>query len=740
MKQWKENPYRYPLLSALFMTAVGISAQNDICGYGRPWWELLLMAFAVCAVYLGCAVWKARFAGILAGTAAAVLLVSAAAGWGDVLREGCETFVRWYFAAEGAGNAGTYRTALVFTAACLCGLAFVSVRFEWIQRLFAAAVFALLAGNLFAGLPVCAKTAVLGFLYLFLTGIDLCQKHAEHQESGVRKRIVLTLLPVLLLAGVLLAAAPKPEEPYDWEFAKTIGRMVRTCAERVSRRIQFYAGGDSDVFSLQFTGYSESAQTGGPVEKSDRTDMTVTLRSAAKGNLYLAGSIWDTFDGTSWSAQAKPAPEEPDYFGDNVESGEDAAELCARTRMTVTFDEVYTRTVFWPEQTEKLDIEEEKLIREANRVRLVRPRGSGYSYTAVWRQFNLGSEKWDAFVRRMQEQPRREDAYTEYVYETYLTDPQMSAAVRSYLEEAVSGAEDRYGQLQAAKELLRQYTYTRTPEAPKEGTDFLEEFLLRSKEGYCTYFATAFTLIARSLGYPARYVEGYCVPALGVPAGRSVEVKSEYAHAWTEVWLDGIGWVVFEPTPSYGEMCETPWTTEAKPVRPAAPAVPEDTPEEETGEQMPEEAAGAKEQKEIWMVLCACAAVLLAAGTALALAELARHLRMQKASEEERFARQICACEYLLTQAGLSREPWETLTRYSSRISRLPEIGELAAQVPFAEYEALCYGQIPAEGTVSERTCAAAAALYAYHRLHSGRGKTIRMWVHLRYGRLRGRG
>ena len=76
--------------------------------------------------------------------------------------------------------------------------------------------------------------------------------------------------------------------------------------------------------------------------------------------LYLAGSIWDTFDGTSWSAQAKPAPEEPDYFGDNVESGEDAAELCARTRMTVTFDEVYTRTVFWPEQTEKLDIEIEK--------------------------------------------------------------------------------------------------------------------------------------------------------------------------------------------------------------------------------------------------------------------------------------------------------------------------------------------------------------------------------------------
>ena len=78
-----------------------------------------------------------------------------------------------------------------------------------------------------------------------------------------------------------------------------------------------------------------------------------------------------------------------------------------------------------------------------------------------------------------------------------------------------------------------------TPEA------FLDYFLLESKQGYCSYFATAFVLLARAEGIPARYVEGFCVPLQGE---QSLTVYGNMVHAWPEVYIQGVGGIPFEPT------------------------------------------------------------------------------------------------------------------------------------------------------------------------------------------------
>ena len=89
--------------------------------------------------------------------------------------------------------------------------------------------------------------------------------------------------------------------------------------------------------------------------------------------------------------------------------------------------------------------------------------------------------------------------------------------------------------------------YTMTPGTPPEDRDFVEYFL-ETREGYCTYFATAMAVMGRTVGLPTRYVTGYGlreVDAQNVTATH--EALNSSAHAWCEVYFSGIGWVIFDP-------------------------------------------------------------------------------------------------------------------------------------------------------------------------------------------------
>ena len=102
-------------------------------------------------------------------------------------------------------------------------------------------------------------------------------------------------------------------------------------------------------------------------------------------------------------------------------------------------------------------------------------------------------------------------------------------------------------------------TYTLTPdlESVDNSLDGVENFLTNTKEGYCVQFASAAALILREYGIPARYVEGYIACDFGInhnedKVGRfSTYVHDYEAHAWIEVFFDGIGWVQYECTPAY---------------------------------------------------------------------------------------------------------------------------------------------------------------------------------------------
>ena len=138
---------------------------------------------------------------------------------------------------------------------------------------------------------------------------------------------------------------------------------------------------------------------------------------------------------------------------------------------------------------------------------------------------------------------------------------------------SVSTYNDKVEYIDYVKSFLSDnYKYTVTPGRVPEGRDFLEYFLKGSKEGYCTYFATAATIMFRYAGIPARYCEGYVLTNDKVITGTvsnmetnrynttgikvteseiayTVELTDRNAHAWVEIYMDGYGWIPIEVTP-----------------------------------------------------------------------------------------------------------------------------------------------------------------------------------------------
>ncbi|MEE8170578.1 MAG: DUF3488 and transglutaminase-like domain-containing protein [Phycisphaerae bacterium] len=94
-----------------------------------------------------------------------------------------------------------------------------------------------------------------------------------------------------------------------------------------------------------------------------------------------------------------------------------------------------------------------------------------------------------------------------------------------------------------------QFTYTLNPPRRARGMEPIEAFLLNSRRGFCTHFASAMTLMCQSLGMPARLVTGYRTGEFN-EMGQFYRVREKDAHAWVEVQIPGRYWMRFDPTPA----------------------------------------------------------------------------------------------------------------------------------------------------------------------------------------------
>jgi hypothetical protein len=142
--------------------------------------------------------------------------------------------------------------------------------------------------------------------------------------------------------------------------------------------------------------------------------------------------------------------------------------------------------------------------------------------------------------------------YPEVVTDLYLDTPGLTDRVAELATQITDGLANPYEKADALADFLHsspQFAYHTNPGPPNRDQDLVDFFLFDQENGrigYCQYYASAMTLMARSVGLPARVAVGFS------PGERQEDgtylVRERNAHAWTEVYFPGYGWQIFEPT------------------------------------------------------------------------------------------------------------------------------------------------------------------------------------------------
>jgi len=142
--------------------------------------------------------------------------------------------------------------------------------------------------------------------------------------------------------------------------------------------------------------------------------------------------------------------------------------------------------------------------------------------------------------------------YPDEIREMYLQLPTLDKRIPTLAQSVTAKAPNPYDKANAIENYLRtRYTYT-LELSGKPGQDPLAHFLFETHAGHCEYFASAMTIMLRTLGIPSREVNGFLPGEFNDLAGDYI-VRASDAHSWVEAYFPGTGWMTFDPTPASNE-------------------------------------------------------------------------------------------------------------------------------------------------------------------------------------------
>ena len=348
---------------------------------------------------------------------------------------------------------------------------------------------------------------------------------------------------VLLFAPRTLPTAPKLREKAE-DVYQTVYEYLPVSDESAR------AG-----FTLETEGYlplgSEGRpRLGGPADPSEHPVMEVSTSHT----LYLRGVAMNSYTGLNWEdtlsnrrylyADLLQQTYRRNIFDEYLPVTSDSPAL--ETASVHMLTDAST-TLFVPQRLRSLETRSAHMtpyFNTGSELFLTREleAGDGYAFTYLRLPADSGET-----ARLVEEAAAVADKRYNEIAQAYTTvSPQVRQTLSSLSTEAAAGEEAPYFRALRIRDYLRShYPYNLNTSVPPENTDFVTWFLLRERRGYCTYFATALTILCRIQGIPARYVTGY----VAVPENGLATVTSADAHAWTEIYLNGFGWLTLDATP-----------------------------------------------------------------------------------------------------------------------------------------------------------------------------------------------
>ncbi|MDD4369441.1 MAG: transglutaminase-like domain-containing protein, partial [Oscillospiraceae bacterium] len=423
----------------------------------------------------------------------------------------------------------------------------------------------------FAGLPWLTMGLVADLLLFLQSGHR--GAHDRPRQKILRQRQLLLiggLLSLLILLPVYFVLKDQLNQPedslYSREWFGTVDDFLDLLPESWTGSREFHA------FSISSAGYYPLGdRLGGAVELNDNPVMTVS--GQVKGGL-LRGQISSNYTGSSWEYPSNIQTwrlNSPAYALLQSQVYEPSTSLLDKLKksryLTENDYEITMLTdgyqVLFPALTPDditLPVIRQDLVYFAtdgvvysqNRL----PEGTTYSVSSSYiNPDRLLTALTDAglTVSALPDSAKTDDNLAQNLVVPDSADYSEGGIVYDTARQAAGltgdGSDDPDPLTQAInlRDYLQQMTYTLDASAPAADEDFVAYFL-QQQQGYCVYFASAMTMMARSLGIPARYVEGYLASGLS-SEDSTTTITNRQAHAWSELYFDGIGWVSFDATP-----------------------------------------------------------------------------------------------------------------------------------------------------------------------------------------------
>ena len=444
---------------------------------------------------------------------------------------------------------------------------------------------ALLGLLAYFGVAVEKQIVVPTILFFLLSLSDVANRTMKKEGQTRPEAHLVSIAPLWIAALGVIFFLKVPEKPYDWAIFKqalhSADRLVAMVGEEFG---ELFGGGNTWESDDAHIGFSTGGSFYNTLTGQGYPALELTPLWENDPIVLLSGKSFDQFDGREWTKS--PYPQENEREMDALET----LSWAMGQAQDMPIHDVLRKNSFWikpldiktqclflpsktlpgrgPERAEDLEIAYEG----EDAVFTVKSK-SHKKYCVAYYQLNRNEEginrlkgpvrevtreSWeaaieesDSYIELPNKAARRKPTYEEYldyhdrIKKRYLPKTELSQQADAFLDELLEGAESDYEKLERIESILRKYSYTAKPgQLPKtvgSSADFLDYVLFEQKEGYCSHFATAFILMARASGIPARYVQGF----------RSSVYMRSTTEVSSEAYLEGIGWVPFEPTPGY---------------------------------------------------------------------------------------------------------------------------------------------------------------------------------------------
>lgn len=272
---------------------------------------------------------------------------------------------------------------------------------------------------------------------------------------------------------------------------------------------------------------------------------------------YLEGFTFDHFDGHTWISSL-PGRQQ-NFNADSLLPTDTAAITYKRATTDVTIVQPPSGSknyIFAPAQPVAFDVATTVYINGSTSTWTQQsPLALGEHYRATSNITRATAQDLSA-VPLPQQGPtlraRGDRNYTTLI-NTYLQLPNgLSPKIRTTAQKWTRGATNTYDAaklLEANLSDSTQFTYSLSNPPIPANVDVVS-WLLQTQQGYCTYYASAMTIMARQMGIPARMVNGFSQGHFD--AQRKVWViNGDDAHSWVQLYFPGYGWINFDPTPGY---------------------------------------------------------------------------------------------------------------------------------------------------------------------------------------------